>query len=156
MKTCAALLVLCGVGFLVCGCGASNNAPATSAAPTNTLAGNWLIAGPMPSIGSSPTMPQERLRLALTIDQSGGNLGAAGFGNHACTGFLGSFSFPNVLVGAVAQDGSFSLGQATASFPNVTIAMTGKAPVSADSPWQGSYTLSFASLPGSIGGCVET
>lgn len=155
MKTWAALLVLCGVGFLACGCGASNNAPAMPAAPANTLAGNWLIAGSMPSVRLSPTLPQERLRLALTIDEVGGSLVAAGFGNHVCTGFLGSFSFPGVLIGTAAKDGSFSLGQATA-FPDITIAMTGKAPASAGSPWQGSYTLNFASLPGSIGGCVET
>lgn len=142
-----------GMGLLLCGCGASVSSSSTPAAIA--LAGNWLIVGPMPTIEPSVTIPPQHLQLALTFDAIGNNLVAAGFGNHLCPGFMGLFSFPSVLTGTVSADGTFSLG-APSVFPDMTMAMTGKAPTEAGASWSGSYTANFTDLQGPATGCAGT
>jgi hypothetical protein len=90
----------------------------------------------------------------MTIDAQDRNITAAGFGNHVCTGFTGSFSFGSVLTGTVAQDGTFSLGSSTI-FPNMAMTLTGRTPAAGKAGWGGNYTVSFTDRPG-FDACVET
>ena len=151
--------VACGAGLLLCGCGGKSvTATPTPVTPdASALAGNWLIVGPMPAISPSVSIPPQPppMRLALTVDAVGNNIVAAGFGTHLCGSFMGSFSFAPVVTGTVAQDGSFSLG-APPVFPDITVAMTGKMPATAGTPWAGSYTVGFTELPGFQTDCVGT
>jgi hypothetical protein len=144
-----------GAGLLLCGCGSSASPSGGNVSAASALAGNWLIVGTMPSISPSVSIPPQHMQLALTVDAIGNKLVAGGFGNHLCTGFMGSLSFPSVLTGTVAEDGTFSLG-APSVFPDMTMAMTGKAPAEAGASWPGSYTANFTDLPGPVTGCVET
>lgn len=134
-------LAACGAGLLLSGCG--GGAPAVPVTPS-TLAGNWLIVGPMPTDGLETPLA---FRLALTFDVIGNNLVAAGSGNDFCgNNSESSFGFVSVATGTVANDGSFTL-QTPASvsgLPTTTVSIKGTIPTANDSPWPGSYTASFA------------
>src|SRR5580765_3123787 len=79
---------------LLAGCGSGSAPQSTaqvSASPGSTLAGNWLIVGPMPTNGLSPA---SGFRLALTFDVTGDRVVAGGFANDACNSSAeASFSF---------------------------------------------------------------
>ncbi|MBS1801688.1 MAG: hypothetical protein JSS95_17895 [Acidobacteria bacterium] len=128
------------------------SAPAPMA---SSLAGNWLIVGPMPTIAPGIAPPPERFRLAVTMDAVGDNVVAAGFGNHVCPGFTESFSIGSVLSGAVAKDRTFSLGSSSI-FPNMAMTLTGKIPAVGQGQWTGNYNVSFTTPPSGLATCVET
>jgi len=155
MKVSGLFFAACGAVLLLGGCGGGTSSQNVNTPSVSPLAGNWLIAAPMPTNSLVGSVPVQHLRLAMTIDVVGSNLVAGGFVNHTCPGFYGSYNFPSVLTGTVAEDGTFSLGGPSA-FPDIAIAMTGKAPSIGGASWPGSYTVSFGSLPGPIQDCVET
>lgn len=140
-------------------CGSSASSGSVTAPTASALAGNWLIVGPMPTVPFlGTTTPPEHFRLALTIDTVGDQIVAAGFAYHFCPNFQGSYGFPSVLQGTLAQDGTVSLQPVSANspLPDMTLTVTGKAPTVAGSAWTGNYTVNFSSLPGPVTGCVET
>jgi hypothetical protein len=105
------------------------------------LAGNWLIVGPMPTNGFSPS--PSGFRLALTFDVTGSHVTAAGFGSNSCGNIQSSFGFGSLTTGTIASDGSFTL-QTPSNFPEGTISIQGAVPKASDGSWPGSYTASLA------------
>ena len=140
MKTSAWLsFTACGIGLLLCGCGGGSTPAAVS-----PLAGNWLLAGPMPTEGisfppSSP--PSTGVRLAMTFDVRGDQVIAGGFGNNFCDNVQAAFNFPDVAAGIIAKDGSFTATSANSPF--TTVSIKGTAPQKSGEPWSGSYTVSL-------------
>lgn len=131
----------CGAGLLLSGCGGSAPAsPAPVAPAVSALAGNWLIAGPMPTNGFNES---PGFRLALTFDVTGNNVTASGFGSNSCSNAESSFGFGSLATGTIAADGSFSL-QTPSSFPDLAMSIQGNVPKVTGSPWVGSYTVSLA------------
>src|ERR1700732_4730523 len=119
-------LAACGAGLLLSGCGGG-------VAPSSSLAGNWLIVGPLPTnqlqIGGV-----SGFRLAITIDVTGNSLVASGFVNESCSNqdpvspFLSrSVSFTTLAQGTVAADGSFTL-QTPTNFQTNSLVIQGKVP----------------------------
>ena len=128
----------CGVVLLLCGCG-GKSVPATPDA--SALAGNWLIAGPMPTNGLATSTG---FRLALTFDVNGSNVSAAGFGNDSCSNVESSFGFGSLASGTIAADGSFTL-QTPSGFSEGTMSIQGTIPKANGNSWPGSYRASFSS-----------
>ena len=129
----------CGIGLLLCGCGGGS-----TPAVVSPLAGNWLLAGPMPTDGitfppSSP--PSTGVRLAMTFDVKGDQVSAGGFGNNFCDNVQAAFNFLGVAGGTIAKDGSFTTTSANSPFSTVSI--KGTAPQKNGAPWSGSYTVSL-------------
>src|SRR5258705_10329252 len=97
----------CGVGLVLCGCG-GGSAPASAKPAASTLAGNWLLVGPMPTNEINSTAG---FRLAMTFDVTDNNVVAGGFGSNYCgnvaSGF--EFGFGGAVAGSAAADGSFTL-----------------------------------------------
>jgi len=148
MKVSALLsFTACGVGLLLCGCG-GGSAPAAPA--VSPLAGNWLIVGPMPTVGFGLG---PGFRLALTVDVLENHLFAAGFGNTSCGNLSESFEFPTGAMGTIATDGSFSL-QTPAESSIASLSLQGTVPKRNNVPWPGNYTISFGPPIGTSGqGC---
>ncbi len=129
----------CGIGLLLCGCGGGS-----TPAVVSPLAGNWLLAGPMPTDGisfppSSP--PLTGVRLAMTFDVKGDQVSAGGFGNNFCDNVQAAFNFPGVASGTIAKDGSFTTTSGNSPFSTVSI--RGTAPEKNGAPWSGSYAVSL-------------
>lgn len=98
-------------------CGSSVSSGSVTAPTASALAGNWLIVGPMPTVPFlGTTTPPEHFRLALTIDTVGDQIVAAGFANYFCPNFQGSYGFPSVLQGTLAQEGTVSLQSSVGKF----------------------------------------
>jgi hypothetical protein len=140
MRVGAWLIAASGVGLLLCGCDGGSSPKVVAPVPGD-LAGNWLVVGPMPA--SAPDA-STGFRLALTVDVTGNNLVATGFGDTSCGSVGSPAAFGSVVTGTVAADGSFTL-QAPSIFPGAAISITGAVPKTAGGAWSGSYTGSFAS-----------
>jgi hypothetical protein len=135
----------CGIGLFLSGCGGGPIAP-----PVSPLAGNWLIVGPMPTVGFGLG---SGFRLALTVDVLENQLIAAGFGNTSCGNLSESFEFPTGAMGTIATDGTFSL-QTPAASSIASLSLQGTVPKGNSVPWPGNYTISFGPPIGTSGqGC---
>jgi hypothetical protein len=147
----------CGIGLFLSGCGGGTVPAATPVAPeASPLAGNWLIVGPMPTIGF--TAPGTGVfSLAMTFDVNGNNITASGYGSGFCKSnssppvFNSAFSFGSLSSGAVAADGSFSL-QTPQNVPVTSLSMQGRVPEANAGHFAGTYSASFNSTAGP--GCV--
>lgn len=129
-------LAACGAGLLLSGCGST--AGPTSVKPTaSALAGNWLIAGPLPT--NDPNTATG-FRLALTFDVTGNNIVAGGFGSNFCDN--AGYRFGSVASGTVAADGSFTM-TTSVTYPFATGTIKGMVPQVIGGPWSGSYALSL-------------
>ncbi|MGD0442551.1 MAG: hypothetical protein ABSA39_01320 [Edaphobacter sp.] len=137
---------VCGAGLLLAGCGGSVPQP-------NLLAGNWLIAGPMPTDQLQLPPVTNGFSLAMTFDVTGNEVTAVGFGNAPCQEapsspppILGpaSVSFSTSATGTVAADGSFSM-QAPANLFVGAMSIQGKAPQTSSGEWSGNYAASVNS-----------
>lgn len=131
---------------LLVGCG-SSSAPAVSAplppALGSTLAGNWLLVGPMPTEGINPS---SGFRLAMTFDVSGDSVVAGGFADDACSSSAqASFSFGSLTAsaGPIATDGSFTMQTPPLGPPITEVQIKGTAPAVNGGPWSGSYAVSL-------------
>jgi hypothetical protein len=123
-------------GSLLIGCGGGS-----TPAVVSTLAGNWLLVGPMPtneiSFPPAPPLPSG-VRLAMTLDVAGDQVIAGAFGNNFCGTSQGLFEFGAVATGILAKDGSFTATSPTSALNDtVSIKGTGR------EPWSGSYTVSL-------------
>jgi hypothetical protein len=138
-------LAACGAGLLLSGCGGE-------AAPNKTLAGNWLIVGPMPTnnleIGQIPTF-----RMAMTFDVTGSDVTASGFANEPCNSLdssspllASSVFFGSLAIGTVSPDGSFSVQPPTGN-ALASMSVQGKIPQTSGGDWSGTYTVSLGSQP---------
>lgn len=126
-----------------CGAGSSVSSPApTSASP---LAGNWLLFGSLPRVVESSSNPDG---MALSIDVSGKTILATAALSMQCGSVGPSFGarFGAVIVGALADDGTFSLSAPVlGNVPgSITLSITGKAPTAAASSWSGNYSITIA------------
>jgi hypothetical protein len=125
------------LGSLLIGCGGGS-----TSAVVSPLAGNWLLIGPMPTIGASfPPPPSSGVRLAMTFDVVGDHVIVGGFASNYCNNGQVGFEFGDVAAGILAADGSFTATPANS--PLETVSIKGKAPQKSGEPWSGSYTLSF-------------
>jgi hypothetical protein len=142
----------CGVSALWCGSG-SVVSPAPLVSP---LAGNWLIAGPMPTYGF--TAPGTgAFSLAMSFDVSDNNITASGYASGFCASnstppiYNEAFSFDSLTTGVIAADGSFTL-QTPQNIPGYSLSMQGRVPEVNTEQFSGTYAASFNSQIGP--GCV--
>jgi hypothetical protein len=132
-------------GSFLIGCGGGS--PKSVAPPVSSLAGNWLLVGPMPT-NVLQLSPVSGFRLAMTFDVTGNSLKATGVSNQPCNNqdpsspILGvGLSSTDITEGAIAADGSFTL-QTPANFRENLLSIQGEVP-EAGGGWTGTYTASF-------------
>jgi len=148
-----ALLSFTAVGLFLSGCGGGQSVPL---APVSPLAGNWLIAGPLPTVGF--TAPGTGVfSLAMSFDVMDNNITASGYASGFCASnttpptYNGEFSFGSLSTGVVAADGSFTL-QTPQDALGYSLSMQGTVPEVNTDQFSGTYAASFNSTIGP--GCV--
>lgn len=151
MKTCALLgFTACGISLLLCGCGGGGSKPA--APVVSPLAGNWLIAGPLPTYGFTPPGTGV-FSLVMSFDVTGNNITASGYGSGFCASnstppiYNMAFSFSSLTTGVIAADGSFTL-QTPQNTPGYSLSMQGTVPELNTEQFAGTYAASFNSPAG--------
>src|ERR1700728_4286907 len=155
MKTWALLgFLACGISLLLCGCGAGS--PKQVAPAVSPLAGNWLIAGPLPTYGFT-TPGTGVFSLAMSFDVTDNNITASGYASGFCASnstppiYNNAFSFDSLTTGVVATDGSFTM-QTPQNTPVYSLSMQGKVPEINTEQFSGTYAASFNSQIGPV--CV--
>ena len=145
-----ALLPFAVVGSSLIGCGGGSFKQATP--PASPLAGNWLIAGPMPTYSFTPP-GSGVFSLAMTFDVSDNNITASGYGSGFCASsssppiFNDAYSFESLSTGVVATDGSFTL-QTPQNISGYSLSVQGKIPEINAEQFAGTYMASFNSPAG--------
>ncbi len=153
MKTWALLsFTAAGISLLLCGCGGGS----ASKPVVSPLAGNWLIAGPMPAYDF--TAPGTGVfSLAMSFDVTDNNITASGYASGFCTSnstppiYNEAFSFDSLTTGVIAADGSFTL-QTPQTIPDYSLSVQGRVPEINTEQFSGTYAASFNSQIGR--GCV--
>jgi len=146
MKTWALLsFTACGISLLLSGCG-GGSAPKPT---VNPLAGNWLIAGPLPTYGF--TAPGTgAFSLAMSFDVTDNNITASGYASGFCASnstppiYNDAFSFDSLTTGVIAADGSFTL-QTPQNIPSYSLSMQGRVPEINTGQFAGTYAATFNS-----------
>jgi hypothetical protein len=147
-------LAACGAGLLLSGCGGGTASP-TVKPVASALAGNWLIAGPMPTYGFTPPGTGV-FSLAMSFDVSGNNITASAYGSGFCASkssppiYNDQFSFDALTTGVIAADGSFSL-QTPQNIPSYSLSIQGSVPKMNAEQFPGTYVASFNSPTGAPG-----
>ena len=145
-----ALLPFAVVGSSLIGCGGGSFKQVTP--PASPLAGNWLIAGPMPTYSFTPP-GSGVFSLAMTFDVSDNNITASGYGSGFCASsssppiFNDAYSFESLSTGVVATDGSFTL-QTPQNISGYSLSVQGKIPEINAEQFAGTYMASFNSPAG--------
>ncbi len=138
----------------LCGCGASTQSSTTTTTGTNAsyLAGNWLLAGSMPT-GYGVT--SSALSVTATFDVSGSNVSGIVQVQLPCA-TAGALGVPLILQGTVVADGSFTLNSVAVAGFAQTFTLQGKAPSVAGGAWSGnfSFTNPGAACGGTTSGAV--
>jgi hypothetical protein len=145
MKTWALLsFTACGISLLLCGCGGGS-----TPAVVSPLAGNWLIAGPLPTYGF--TAPGTGVfSLAMSFDVTDNNITASGYASGFCASnstppiYNEAFSFSSLTTGVIAEDGSFTL-QTPQNIPDYSLSMQGRVPEINTEQFAGTYAATFNS-----------
>ena len=148
MKTWALLsFTACGISLLLCGCGGGS-----TPAVVSPLAGNWLIAGPLPTYGF--TAPGTGVfSLAMSFDVTDNNITASGYASGFCASnstppiYNEAFSFSSLTTGVIAEDGSFTL-QTPQNITGYSLSMQGRVPEINTGLFAGTYTATFNSPVG--------
>jgi hypothetical protein len=142
-----ALLSFAVFGSLLIGCGGGS--PKQGAPAVSPLAGNWLIAGPLPTYGF--TAPGTGVfSLAMTFDVTDNNITASGYASGFCASnstppvYNEAFSFDSLTTGVIAADGSFTL-QTPQNIPDYSLSMQGKVPEINAEQFAGTYAATFNS-----------
>src|ERR1700733_14148600 len=146
MKTWALLsFTACGISLLLSGCG-GGSAPKPT---VNPLAGNWLIAGPLPTY--SFTAPGTgAFSLAMSFDVTDNNITASGYATGFCASnstppiYNDAFSFDSLTTGVIASDGSFTL-QTPQDITGYSLSMQGRTPEINTGQFGGTYAATFNS-----------
>src|ERR1700733_11622809 len=146
MKTWALLsFTACGISLLLSGCG-GESAPKPT---VNPLAGNWLIAGPLPTYGF--TAPGTgAFSLVMSFDVTDNNITASGYASGFCASnstppiYNDAFSFNSLTTGVIAADGSFTL-QTSQNISSYSLSMQGRVPENNTEQFSGTYAASFNS-----------
>ena len=140
----------CGISLLLCGCGGGS--PKQAAPAVSPLAGNWLIAGPLPTNGF--TAPGTGVfSLAMSFDVTDNNITASGYASGFCASnsnppiYNEAFSFSGLTTGVIAPDGSFTL-QTPQNIPSYSLSMQGRVPEINTGQFAGTYTATFNSPVG--------
>lgn len=130
------------VSLLFLGCGGTSSPGGTTQVPTagaSSLDGNWLLAGTLPQqqivVGTPPPF-------GLAIDLNVSQNRVTGFASERVNCSAGMSLSLGSISGTVASDGTFTLQSAeviNAAVPILTI--TGTAPATPGSGWEGSFTL---------------
>jgi uncharacterized protein YcfJ len=139
-------------GSLLIGCGGGS--PKQAASAVSPLAGNWLITGPLPSVGVPFSgMGTGLFSLVMSFDVTDNNITASGFASGFCASnstppiYNGAFSFDSLTTGVVAADGSFTL-QTPQNTPIASLLVQGKVPQMNAEQFSGTYMGSFNSTIG--------
>ena len=151
MKTWALVsFMACGISLLLCGCGGGSTKQVVPA--VSPLAGNWLIAGPLPTYGF--TAPGTGVfSLAMSFDVTDNNITASGYGSGFCASnsnppiYNDAFSFDSLTTGVIAADGSFAL-QTPQNVPSYSLSTHGRVPEINTGLFAGTYTATFNSPVG--------
>jgi hypothetical protein len=140
----------CGISLLLCGCGGGSPKPAVRA--VSPLAGNWLIAGPLPTYGF--TAPGTGVfSLAMSFDVTDNNITASGYATGFCASnstppiYNNAFSFDSLTTGVIAADGSFTL-QTPQNITGYSLSMQGRVPEINTEQFLGTYAATFNSPVG--------
>jgi hypothetical protein len=139
-------------GSLLIGCGGGS--PKQAAPAVSPLAGNWLITGPLPSVGVPFSgMGTGLFSLAMSFDVTGDNITASGYASGFCASnstppiYNDAFSFDSLTTAVVAADGSFTL-QTPQNTPGYSLSMQGRVPEINTEQFSGTYAATFNSPVG--------
>jgi hypothetical protein len=130
-----ALFSFAVLGSVLIGCGGGSSKQ--TALAVSPLAGNWLITGPMPTVG-------------FTAPGTGVFSLASGYGSGFCASasvppvYDNAFSFGSLTTGVIAADGSFTL-QTPPTTPIYSLSVQGKVPAMNAEQFAGTYAAGFNS-----------
>jgi hypothetical protein len=100
------------------------------------LAGNWLLAGAMPT---GYSLAPSTLSVTATFDVNGSAVSGIVQVQVACP-TIGAIGSPLILQGTVAADGSFTLNSVAIAGVMQTFTLQGQVPSVAGGPWSGNFS----------------